>query len=515
MQSDSKMESASLNPRAFQAWTSTASEEVSSVVNLSRPSLKALVALVLSGSKGRFFTYEELTQAIRSKGLFEGGVPESVVDRFLYKEGLRVAVSALAQQLKLRAKGLRIESTKVGREARIAWVGTLSEEMESSAKPRASAPWGFRRLDTDLIVPQEIARAMLRDGGGLPFASAYASYRSAAKWLSFSSAYSRKKIEYEAGAFCAYDLDKLCFDGSKNLTFFGLATGEGLGEVELLERLLPMAQARGVVVDYLGIDTSDFLLASHAQLVQQRFSKEIQAGLLRLQFAVGNVYELKRILKEIQNDATDFGMAGPVLCTFLGNCLGNYEYHEWDFFRSILESVAKSRTLVSLVGVSVERCANGKPVQEKYTLDPFWLETPRHLLHELRVLRSFDKTGIEISPSENDEFLPSAESATSYIPFSLYQTAFGIRGVVYRFYYTLKHDLRTADGTEEMARGQSIHLYSIVKYNLASLTDSISKRNILVKQPGKRYPNLVIRSGKEEFHYAVFSAIRRGQVEKQ
>ncbi len=495
-----------IDRKSYEKWRNALPTDRLSGVHLERPSLRSLVALALLERAGESLSYAELTQTIAQKCPFEQGVSPRAVEKFLDREGLRVALSTLSQALSRNQSELAVQSTKIGREARFSL-----EKNEKTLGPQVSGVDIFH-LQTKLTDPREIARALLRDGGGLPFASAYAPYRSAAKWLTYASGYSSKKDQYEADSFAAFKLDEVFFRPTvSTVCLVGLATGEGLGEIDLIAHLLVQAKPGRQVVHYLGIDSSEFLLAAHAQLVRQRFAEAIAQGRLKVRFAVGDAYDLAGIVEAVNPNGDGFLSQGPIACTFFGNCLGNNEYHEWDLFRSVLEAFPKSRTCAILTGVSLlRRTAAGKPIQEKYTLDPFWLETPRHLLHELKLLQSLDSKGTVIAPEHNKEFQPSADELKQYIPFGHYETAAGIRGVVYRFHYTLKQDLITSDSQERMSKGQAIHVYSIIKYDLPSLLQAVARRNLVVKDPSSEYKTLIIKSGKEEFHYAVFAALRMG-----
>jgi hypothetical protein len=502
---------------AYHRWRDEVGTEVAYEINLSRPSLKVLVCLALLERKGIPTSYDEILETIQNRGIYKQSSATQTLEQLFPKEGMRVAVSNLTHVLRSKGHSLELVSQRVGREARMVLRARQSDDSTqnlSSVREESRQGRGdFLRLKEPLIEPLSIARSLLRDGGGLPFASAYSTYRAAAKWLSFSNSYSHQKRHYEANAFEAYNLDEIVLKGTSKINVVSLAPGEGLGETELLAKVLKKHSAEnGLKVKYLAVDTSEILLRSHSILVNERFSNEIASGILEPQFVVGDLYELKRVLSAIRSrNQNNFMESGPVLCTFFGNCLGNNEYHEWQYFKSLLEAFPRNRPIASLVGVSLVRTnAKGRPIQEKYSLDPFWLETPRHLLYELELLKSLSPDQKSIPLNENSEFIPSEDPSgvASYIPFAQYETNIGVKGVVYRFYYKLKNDLATSDGQERMCRGQQIHLYSIIKYDLSSLIRSIQERGFSVKSPPENYEVQRITSGEEEFRYGVFAAVK-------
>lgn len=496
--------------KAYADWRDQVGRELALVMNLSRPTLKALVGLALCESPSPV-SYEELETIIKKKGVLRTSGGDS-----LSRESMRVAVAAIAEALREASHPMQLVSNKTGREVRL---GLVRSHTADDARPSAPIQWDSygRPMVRDpkvslLTEPKTICRSLLRDGGGLPFASAYSSYRAAAHWLNFASGYSARKRSYEGNAFNGFAVhEKLGLGATKKLGLVALAVGEGLGEVELLENILRPQTGTPVAVDYLAIDSSELLLLSHARLLEERFGKELAEGTLRVSYVLGDLYHLKAHVDEIRGRfCSGFLEEMPILCTYFGNCLGNYEYHEWDYFKALLESFPKSQPLATLVGVSLlRRTPKGEPIPERYTLSPFWLETPRHLLYELNLLTSKDEAGAVIPLSQNQEFLIPDQAKLSHIPFCIYETCLGIRGVVYRFYYGLKNAIETWDGEQSMPKGAQIHLYSIIKYDLDSLASVLRTRGWQVDAPPDTYEIQQIVSGDEIFQYAVFFAMRK------
>lgn len=486
---------------AYQKWARGRDLWLGSGLSLDKPTVKNAIALTLLESQGRYLGYEEVNRILCDKGIVRNqeelesssGIPVAT---------LRVAISDLSKHLEKKKHFYQLRSERTGKTVQFALV-----DRNRSVERGHDL---FRNTDEPLIEPRDITRRLVRDGGGLPFASLYSCSRAAAHWLCFSGGTGTSKRKYEAEAFDAYQLDKeLGIRGyNGDIGFVSLGPGEGLGEVELLERLLRATDLpRPRRIHYAAIDTSDFLLTAHSHMIRERFSQEIAEGRLTYAPLVGNLYQLERCLSEIRCKlGNTFLNQMPILCTYFGNCLGNFENHEWDFFRSVTDAFSDN-PLSILVGVSLLRRKgerpNGQPIEENYTLDSFLLETPRHLMYDLKLLYSEDKKGKPIKLNANLEFQGAGKQP---IPSHPYDTADGIRGSVYRFYYELMHDLVTWDGKQRLPSGSKLLLYSIVKYDLTSLQTFLETRGFRVSAPPDAYHIHRIVDGDEEFRYAVFAA---------
>lgn len=490
-----------INIAAYHNWLSAREHWLGEGLLLDQPTVKNAITLALLDGQGSYLTYADLNEIFCQKGLVTKDKRES--GRGIPIATLRVAISELARRLDRKGHYLQLKSERNGKIVHFALVDRAQTiEQDSSS---------FRNPDEPLIQPKDITRRLVQDGGGLPFASSYCCARAAAHWLHFSSVQVNSKRHYEAAAFDGYELHKeLGFRGhSGDLGIVSLATGEGLGEVDLLERLLrDEKKPRPRRIQYAAIDTSEFLLTAHSQIIRERFSREINEGILTFAPLVGNLYQLKRCLSKIRFKlGKDYLRGTPLLFTYFGNCLGNYENHEWDFFRSITDAFP-GVPLSILVGVSLLRRKGDKltspPIEEKYyTLESFYLETPRHLMYDLRLLFSQSEGGKRIPMNHSMEFKNEGKIP---IPSKPYDTTDGISGNVYRFYYELCHDLVTWDEKQRLRAGSKLLLYSIVKYDLVSLKNFLETRGFKVSSPPSHYHIQRILDGKEDYRYAVFSA---------
>ncbi len=494
-----------VNEERFRRWLGPRHNLLSPVVDLKKPSVKTLAALALLDGNSRQMTYGEISEAI-----YERKIVQPI--RHSDEEGisiltLRVALSELGRTLADKKHRFQLRVIRENRTARFQLLQPYQTEVFSNLAP-ASSPTHHRDPIND---PRTIAKTLVQNGGGIPIASLYATYRAAAAWLSFSTKTAVEKKSYESGSMNTLGVTTRI--GGDRVSLVGLAVGEGLGEIEILKDLLRnKARKHPLRVDYLAIDSSDILLMSHAKLVTEHFSKEINDGSLVFVPVVGDLYELS------QHKARESGLRGNgflsskyAITTFFGNCLGNDEQKEWEFFKKVFEAFQDGEQVEVLVGVSLIRYRADKhrriPIDEKYTLDPFLLETPRHLTYDLEFLTSLNKTGKAIPLHQNTEFL-LPEGHQEFLPSADYATPMGVRGKVYRFFYKLKNDLTTWDRDAILKAGQPILLYSIVKYEVETLLEFLRARGYSVSAPQSESGILSIAEGEEEFRYMVFSVLR-------
>ncbi len=86
---------------------------------------------------------------------------------------------------------------------------------------------------------------------------------------------------------------------------------------------------------------------------------------------------------------------------------------------------------------------------------------------------------------------------------------FGGKGPQWLLQNKLKNRLTTWDETQTVEKGESILLYSIIKYELNTLLDFIRARGWSVPAIKDDDDYLTITDGDESFRYAVFSAFRK------
>jgi len=500
-------ESWNVSKERYQQWLGTRGALLSPAIDLSNASAKSLGALALLDNPHTYLSYEDIQSEIIRRRVISptsgsgdlGAIPILT---------LRVAMSELGRLLRRTQHRYQLRIAKFGRISRFQFVQPYQIELLANLAPSPQMkPASYRDPIND---PRTIAKTLVQNGGGLPFSSFYAIFRAAATWVYFSTTTSMLKRNYEGDSIHRLGtFDRL---GGKRVSLIGLAVGEGFGEAEILDSLLNAKDPKArVSVDYLAVDSSDVLLLGHTKLITERFSEHIERGTLKFVPVLGDMYHLaQHLTRERALQGVEFLSSKNVACSYFGNCLGNDENREWDFFRTIFAAFPSSQQVELLVGVSLLRYAKRNQVaEEKYSLHPFLLETPRHLMHDLGLLKSTTNTGRVLSSKDNREFTFAAleKQPSKLMASQSYLPATGIRGRVYRFKYQLRNRLVDYSRTGAIERGGYLTLFSIVKYDLKSLTDFLIARGLIVNQGGIN-DILTIGEGDEVFRYSIFSVIR-------
>jgi hypothetical protein len=212
--------------------------------------------------------------------------------------------------------------------------------------------------------PLEFARALMTERR-LPIYYGYTFSCAASTWLKAASKEAEIRKNYEADAWERLKLNDLVSNSNSSVVgVVGLATGEGLGEIELLRRIL----ADGYTVHYLGVDLSPVLLVAHIEMIREVFDKELKEGRLLCAGVLGDVFD--DLSKTLARARTEFQIRGVIaddreflpsdsflLVTYLGNCLGNNSTGcEKKIYSIVAETFASHRgPLVMIAGVSVMR----------------------------------------------------------------------------------------------------------------------------------------------------------------
>jgi hypothetical protein len=357
------------------------------------------------------------------------------------------------------------------------------------------------------IDPSEFAAKLLA-GGRLPAYGAYAFQRSAASWLSVSGNEAQIRKRYEAGSWEGLGLRDVVAEWP-NLNVLGLAVGDGLGELELLRKLLNGGHA----VHYLAIDLSPSLLVAHLQRIREEFASAVRAGRLLCVGVLGDVFTeiedtLNRARAELQSRGavelreSFFPGDTPLMVTFLGNCLGNeLPGREGLIFAAVSEAFPNNRPLAIVVGVSVKRA---EPDYYSPSWSDFLVETPLHLLRDLKVLESSRPE----SSDEPDEFLLSNDRLRSVRCPPVQPKPYyfqGIEGQLYRFFYRLSFDLKEPGSGVSLASGSELLLYSITKYDPTTLSGFLNNKGYTVLYRPEYHQRVETELGLRE--YVVLAAL--------
>jgi hypothetical protein len=360
--------------------------------------------------------------------------------------------------------------------------------------------------------PIEFARVLMNEHR-LPLYYGYTFSCTASSWLKASSKEAETRKHYEAGAWKRLKLNELAADSlsiSSPVGVLGLATGEGLGEIELLRNIL----AEGHTVHYLAIDLSPVLLVTHIETVREVFDQELKEGRLLCAGVVGDVFE--DLTKSLCMARAEFKRRGVIareeefladdsllLMTYLGNCLGNNSAAcEKKMFSIITEALTShSSPLVMIVGVSVMRA---EPDHYSPTFSAFLLEIPRYLHKDLEIFRS-NKPRNDTSPEEfviqictdQCERLP-AVAPKSY-------ASNGIEGQIYNFDYRLAFDLEMPSLGLTVPANTTISLYTVTKFRPETLAKSLENDGFTAIYDPSYHRCIQTEFGIRE--YAVFAAV--------
>src|SRR5262252_3780583 len=502
-----------INEEAFRRWAGDKTSDFQPGLE-PEPTLKALVLLAWL-EQGEPISYEEIARIFKNRAVVSGTVPVA---------SLRVAMSELGNVLNRARHPRQVQASKVGqRESRFQLVGRSMNGAEGSSarlvlinEPKSEKSG-------------EIANEIF-EHQRLPFHALYYLPRSACWWITFSSEEAETRKGYEADSWDTLKLGEMVARTSSSVVgVVGLAIGEGLGEIELLRRIL----TDGYTVHYLAVDLSPVLLVAHIETIREAFRQELSDGRFICAGILVDVFlDLDAALAKARSELKSRGIFvreeefippdAAVIATFLGNCLGNDEtIREDTIFKSISNVFPENRPLAVLVGVSVMQ---DKPDEYSRNWDDFLLQTPHHLLQNLGILRSRrpaedDQDGVFVAP---DEFILPAENVEAklrkaanqcrlrrcpVVEVADYTAPHGIKGQVYRFNYYLDYDLELARTDKKLPAHSEIVLYSIIKYNIESLVEGIRKRQFKVNYD--RPIEIKTENGVRE--YAVFAAYLEGK----
>ena len=338
----------------------------------------------------------------------------------------------------------------------------------------------------------------------------YAFSCTSAAWFSVSRKETKSRKIYEAGAWEYLKIGEF-FEGSASriVNVVGLATGEGWGEIELLQKAL----AQGFTVHYVAMDLSPVLLAAHLEMIRETFERELTQRRLICAGFLGNIFfdlegawdkcrsEFRR--REVVSSNDDFlPVSAPLLVTYLGNCLGNDSNGaEHRIFNSIA-SVFPHQSLSILVGVSVMR---SEPDQYAPSSADFFLQVPHYLMNDLKLLKSVVR-----APLYEPEFEVSNESTRERrMPrVALRDYTFrAIKGQIYDFYYKLDYDLEYPTENRIVDAGTPLLLYSVTKFEPTGLVSFLESLGYAVNYDPLYHQRIDTEFGPRE--YTVMLASRR------
>lgn len=346
----------------------------------------------------------------------------------------------------------------------------------------------------------------------MPFYGIYLPLRGAGRWVFYSEqgeAASEKKRKHE-GDQCEHLLGSwLLAREGETLSVISLGVGEGVGEIEILERLLRKYNFKNI--HYCAIDTNIYLLMDHATRLRNRFKSYISSRQLICSVVRGNFLthfsELISVARaEVRRQIGEPGFVflpddSGKLVTILGNIVGNLERRasEWTYFQPILDEF-QSQNVAFLIGIGVKHGDKDEP--EEYPLDDLFLSTLRYLKYDLELLESD-------ADVKNREFYPTDKNfrcETRNYQGDGFVSGAHISGDIYEFIYTTMGTLSMKLDTNDkltMPRGSDVLLYNIIKFDLDNFVAFLESRGLHLQND---LSTLSLGQKKEERLYAVIAA---------
>ena len=463
------------------------------------PTIKIFIFLALLDAN-KACTYDEIREIFRTKQVIRGHVPDNT---------LRTSVSNLGKTLDKFDHHFELKSSR-GR------FHLIPRTIKTNTRRLAKEGYDpvILLLEPPAIKAEEIAYDLI-EKAMLPFHALYFLEQSARWWEIFSSSEAEIRVQYETDAWDRLGIkDRILNNDDEIICMVGLAPGEGLAEINLLQNILTRYPSKKI--HYLAIDSSQRLLRDHINLLKETVAPHIESGRLLCGGVVVDIFlSLREAIRKIRLEFNNRGITqsendflpptSSMFVTYLGNCLGNNTPDQETEIFSLIRSTFQNRPLEFLVGVSVMRST---PDEYKRNWDDFLLQTPKHLLEIKKLL-------ISSKPENSDDYaefsLPKKgdnNRCPSVIPES-YIVRHQIQGQIYRFYYKLAYDLKLALSSNQdlrpLPKGTLILLYNIIKYNMKTLVNGIEKCGLFKIKYDKNY-HQIIETPNGAREYAVFSA---------
>lgn len=554
------------NQRAFDQWRGSRTDVLKELLPDGEQGLKALVLLALldyeeSDHENEGCTYDWLVETIN----------KHKVTRPVQKNSIRTAVSNLKNSRAINDSSYKLKIDKAGQSSLLCLVKKTNGDVESSM--REGRPSGVNqargaddmfqnailKVDPPIARPDDIAQALV--GNLLPMYALYCLPRGAGWWLHASRSESEQRRQLEGSAWEDLGLRDLLLKQAsepKVVGVIGLAVGEGLGEVELLQHILKDIGPEGKV-HYLAIDMSPVMLLAHFDTLRDILENDLRSGRLVVSATLGNALgksitldksprsmkPLDEIVAEARSEFAERNIEFlpsdvPLLVTCFGNVLGNQtEPNELVPFFTRLREMFPNRPLSILTGVSIwgwktDETANIEDYETKAeTYDDNWYDflstTPRHLLINLKRISSEHADSREV-------FNPKKISSTGRKVDCFWQRFsndnylnFDVRAEIHRFYYTIKGDLRLNSGPGEQNHStnkngdssdteRDILLFVLTRFDPDSLIRALSNQGFNVVSRGKQESDesvagknyAVIDVGAEKRTYVLISASVEG-----
>lgn len=474
-------------------------------------------------------SYQDIADELKRRGILE-----REMDKFT---PLRNGMNQVIKALKKTESLYEIESSTSGREASF----RLKRRSQSPIKRTASSAPRVGEIvkildDPELTASMEfkyVAEKLIRDRR-MPFYGIYLPMPAASRWVLYSEGEAKQRSKLE-GEECERLLHEwLSKYHGKEISIIGLGVGEGIGEIEIIRRLLEEDKVDKKYdfsrIHYCAIDTSVHLLMDHIERLNHKFTDAIKTNRLVCGVICGNFLEdFSKLIQRLRDEFVETGQLSDSdqgflpntgsLISILGNLVGNLEKRasEWSYFEPVLNEL-KGYDLAFLLGVSVQQ-ERKKPEKYEKDLEELLLATPRYLTHELTMLKSGKS---EKDKEEREFFLPEDENERikrwprtededlPYLGDGLVQGE-RVEGKIYEFYYKTKWDLSMSLDKEDLRipGGTNLLLYNIIKFDEDSLINFLKSKG-LVQPSQNQEPNPhPIHSGNENRQYVIIAVTNK------
>jgi hypothetical protein len=492
-------------------------------------SLKTLIYLTLLERGNELTSYQDIAEELKRREVVKGEMDDFVP--------LRNGMNQIVNALKTHSL-YEIENRKNGRASSYRLKSRTHSTASNNGTGGAKTGKIVKMLDDPELTATtdfEYVVKKLAIDRVMPFYGIYLPMTAASRWVLYSEAEVKGRGKYEADECLRLLDDWLSGYSGEEISIIGLGVGEGIGEIEIIERLLdkkPKQEGERTFnfsrIHYCAIDTNVHLLMDHVERLKHKFRDEIESGRLLCGVACGNFLEdFTRIVKRLREE---FVAVGPLdsgqeflpdtgtLVSILGNVVGNAERaKEWSYFEPVRNTLS-GYDLAFLLGVSVRQPASK---QENYEgLNELLLATPRYLTHELLMLETgqgetdaekqeapeFD---LPADKEERDKRWPGARRAEYQGAGTELIKGAQVTGEIYEFYYITRWDLSVkSDGKEETIRqGSPLLLHNIIKFDKDTLVKFLESKG-LYSSLEKSAPD-DIESGKQNRRYVIIAMTSR------
>lgn len=545
----------------YEEWAAQWQEQMDRMLGGSSASVRSLVFLALLENRGRRLCYADLCNEISVRGVVTGEIPP---------QNLRVAVFEITRVLDDGEHEYRLGKRRKegGREAE--FILEEAKGRESRTRPQDNKGTKYQviaQYNSESNYEPVLAAALVRDLQLQP-KQMFVLSDAVKAWQEHSKLEKLERTGHEMswfdnllGSWRTTQLNR----NPEGICLLGLNVGgEGEAELRMVRELLDEYSFESARVYYLATGLSDHLLQAHEFQLIEQFNREIEEGKLRCGVVAGDFeHDARALIRSVREaasrlypgDAEFFPENLPVLCSYLGNYIGNTTLSktEWGAFRAVLETFEKHPAHAFFIGYASVLREQGKIKPEEYPESwyAFLGKTPRQLLvpseRILDVKQSDTKADpaslvrdraylvLELGTDDNDaykkalikEFSTSKELSDKPAPGHYdvkilpylgadYRVKIvekdgtevweegRVQGFAYSFGYTTLHAIRAAGTSIKPIPPETrLQLYRIIKFVPETLARFLSQRLVVIepKRPETDACNVDLIMGVEPFEH--------------